>query len=253
MDILTDAPPSDPDVRLAYGREPLQFGDLRLPPGDGPFPLVVTVHGGYWQAHYNLTHLGHACVDLAAHGIATWNVEYRRIGDPGGGYPGTLEDAAAALSFVEQLADGYPLELDRLAAFGHSAGGQLALWAGARTGVALRGVVSAAGVTDLYETARRGDDHGLIARLLGGSAGEVPARWEDASPSARLPLRIRQVIACGTADLHFEPNERYAEAARAAGDDVELLAFPGADHFELIDPVTSEWGALRRVLGDLLA
>lgn len=252
-DILTDPPPPDANARVAYGPEPLQFGDLRLPDGAGPFPLVVMVHGGYWQAHYNLTHLGHACVDLAAHGIATWNVEYRRIGDPGGGYPGTLGDVAVAFAFVEQLAGAHPLDRDRVAAFGHSAGGHLALWAGARSDVAPRGVVSAAGVVDLHETARRGDDHGLIARLLGGGPDEIPARWADASPSARLPLGLRQVIACGSEDVHLEPNERYADAARAAGDEVELLTFPGADHFELIDPSTPEWAALRRTLADLIA
>jgi acetyl esterase/lipase len=107
--ILTAQPPPDADARLAYGDSPLQFGDLRLPAGDGPHPLVVVVHGGYWQAIYNLIHAGHLCVDLADHGIATWNVEYRRIGDPGGGYPGTIDDVAAAFAFVGELGRRYPL------------------------------------------------------------------------------------------------------------------------------------------------
>src|SRR5579871_4297586 len=101
-EILTIPPPADADARIPYGPEPLQFGDLRLPSGAGPHPLVVVVHGGYWQAIYNLTHAGHLCADLAAHGIATWNVEYRRLGDPGGGYPGTLEDVTAAFTFTEE-------------------------------------------------------------------------------------------------------------------------------------------------------
>src|SRR5579872_6257352 len=121
--ILTAQPPPDADARIVYGEGPLQFGDLRLPAGEGPHPLVVVVHGGYWQAIYNLIHAGHLCVDLADHGIATWNLEYRRIGDPGGGYPGTIDDVAAGFAFIGELGRRYPLDLERVAAFGHSAGG----------------------------------------------------------------------------------------------------------------------------------
>jgi acetyl esterase/lipase len=252
-DILTAQPPPDADVRLAYGDSPIQFGDLRLPAGDGPHPLVVVVHGGYWQAIYNLTHAGHLCVDLADHGIATWNVEYRRIGDPGGGHPGTIDDVAAAFAFVRELGRRYPLDLDRVAAFGHSAGGHLALLAGERSDLPLRGVVSAAGVVDLHETHRRGDDKGLIVRLLGGGPDELPDRWREASPRQRLPLGLRQVLAVGTADVHCEPNEGYAEATRAAGDEVELITFDGAGHFELIDPAAAEWQVLRARLELLTA
>jgi acetyl esterase/lipase len=92
-DILTDPPPPAATERLAYGDDPLQFGDLRLPPEDGPFALAVVLHGGYWQATYNLIHTGHMCVALAEAGVATWNVEYRRIGDVGGGWPRTGDDA----------------------------------------------------------------------------------------------------------------------------------------------------------------
>ncbi len=251
--ILTAQPPPDADVRLAYGDSPLQFGDLRLPAGEGPHPLVVIVHGGYWQAIYNLIHAGHLCVDLADHGIATWNVEYRRIGDPGGGFPGTIDDVAAAFAFVNELGRWYPLDLDRLAVFGHSAGGHLALLAGERSGLRLRAVLSAAGVVDLHETHRRGDDKGLIVRLLGGEPDELPDRWREASPRQRLPLGVRQVLAVGTADVHCEPNESYADAAREAGDEVELVTFDGAGHFELVDPAAVEWKVLRGRLEALLA
>jgi acetyl esterase/lipase len=252
-DILTDPPPPEADARVAYGHEPLQFGDLRLPSGPGPHPLVVVVHGGYWQAIYNLTHAGHLCVDLASQGVATWNVEYRRIGDPGGGYPGTFEDVSDAFAYVPELAERFPLDLGRVAAFGHSAGGQLALLAGARSGLELRGIVSAAGVVDLHETDRRGDDRGLITRLLGGGPDELPERWRETSPRSRLPLGLRQVLAVGSADVHFEPNSAYAEAARASGDEVEFIAFDGAGHFELVDPGAAEWQVLRSRLHALLA
>lgn len=251
-EILTDQPPPDADARIAYGPEPLQFGDLRLPAGSGPHPLVVVIHGGYWQAIYNLTHAGHLCVDLARHGIATWNVEYRRIGDPGGGWPGTAEDVSRALAFVRELAREHPLDLDRVVVIGHSAGGHLAVWSSLRSDLPLRGVVSLAGVVDMHAIELTGDDHGLARRLLGGGPDEVPERWREASPREQLPWGIVTVLACGTADVHWGPNEQTAEAARLAGSDVELLPLPGAGHFELVDPTTPEWAIIRARIEELL-
>lgn len=211
------------------------------------------IHGGYWQAIYNLTHAGHLCVDLASHGIATWNVEYRRIGDPGGGWPAALEDVTQALEHVSVLSESYPLDVARVAVMGHSAGGQLALLAGIRTSLTLRAAVSLSGVVDLHETDRQGDDNGLIARMLGGRPEQVPDAWRDASPRAHLPLGIRYVLACGTEDVHWGPNKATAEAARAAGDEVELLPLPGAGHFELVDPLAPEWAVIRDKLRKLLS
>jgi acetyl esterase/lipase len=252
-DIVTDPPPPAADARLAYGTEPLQFGDLRLPAAGGPHPLVVVVHGGYWQAIYNLTHAGHLCVDLAEHGIATWNVEYRRLGDVGGGWPATGEDVVGALAHVRALARDYPLDLGRVVVIGHSAGGHLAVWSALHTDVPLRGVVSLAGVVDLQMLAATGDDHGTIEWLLGGAPNEVPERWRDASPREQLPWPVRTVLVCGTADVHWRPNEATAEAALAAGSDVELLPLAGAGHFEPIDPATAEWRIVRAKIEDLLA
>jgi acetyl esterase/lipase len=250
--VLTDPPPPEADARLAYGPEPLQFGDLRLPDGTGPHPIVMMIHGGYWQAIYNLIHAGHLCVDLAAHGIATWNVEYRRIGDPGGGWPGAFEDVRLALEHLSALADDYPLDLERVGVMGHSAGGQLALLAARRATMPFRAVISLAGVVDLRATDRQGDDKGLITRMLGGRPEETPDLWDEGSPSSHLPLGFRYVLACGTEDVHWEPNQAAAEAAGAAGDDVELVALPGAGHFELVDPVAPEWAVIRRKLQGLL-
>jgi acetyl esterase/lipase len=251
-EILTSPPPPPADVRIAYGPEPLQFGDLRLPRGGGPHPLVAVVHGGYWQAIYNLTHAGHLCVDLAAHGVATWNIEYRRIGDPGGDWPGPLDDVVLALDQVSALGQSFPLELERVVAAGHSAGGHLALLGALKTATQLRGVISLAGVVDPNETDRRGDDRGLTRRLLGGAPNELPGLWWEASPRARLPLGFRYVLACGTADAQWGPNLATAAAAREAGDDVELLELPGAGHFELVDPLSAEWPLVRAKLLALL-
>jgi acetyl esterase/lipase len=252
-DLLTEAPPPAADARIAYGPEPLQFGDLRLPHGGERHPLAVVIHGGYWQAIYNLIHAGHLCVDLAAHGIATWNVEYRRLGDVGGGWPATGDDVLRALAHVCALADDHPLDRDRVVVIGHSAGGQLAVWSSLHTEVPLRGVVSLAGVVDMEALAAIGADHGLIARLLGGDPEEVPERWRAASPVHHLPWPYRTVLACGTADVHWGPNESTAAAAVEAGADVELLPLEGASHFELIDPQASEWALVRRRIEGLLA
>ena len=237
---------------MAYGAEHLQFGDLRLPGGTGRFPLVVNVHGGYWQAIYNLTHAGHLCVDLAAHGIASWNVEYRRLGDPGGEWPGPLDDVVQAVDHVPALAAEYPLDLERVVLMGHSAGGHLVLLAARRTAVPLRGVVSLAGVVDPHEIDRIGDDNGLVRRLLGAGPEEAPERWREASPRALLPLGFRYVLGCGTEDVHWEPNRMTAADALAAGDDVELLGLDGAGHFEPVDPLTPEWAEVRATLEELI-
>jgi acetyl esterase/lipase len=210
------------------------------------------IHGGYWQAIYNLTHAGHLCVDLAAQGIATWNVEYRRIGDPDGGWPAALDDVSRALEFLSGIAPEQSLDLSRLVVMGHSAGGQLALLAARRSALRLRGVVSLSGVVDLRATDRQGDDNGLISRLLGGRPEDVPHLWDEASPSSFLPLGFRYVLACGTEDIHWGPNETTARVAREAGDDVELLPLPGAGHFELVDPRAPEWVVIREKIHDLL-
>jgi len=254
FDILTEPPPTDADVRLTYGPEPLQFGDLRLPGGvgNGPHPLVVMIHGGAWQAIYNLTHAGHLCVDLAEHGIASWNIEYRRIGDPGGGWPGTGDDVLLALNYVHELERNYPVDLERVVLMGHSAGGHLAVWSSLNTDLPLRGVISLAGTVDMHTHAAAGHDHGLITRLLGGGPEDKPELWQSVSPRQHLPWPVKTVLICGTADVHWSHNEETAEAARQVGGDVEFISLPDADHFEVVDPPAAEWKVVRRTIERLI-
>src|SRR5439155_23789454 len=150
-DILKLAPPPA-DARLPYGKDSNQFGELRLPKseakGKKSSAVVMNIHGGFWRSKYNLAHAGHLCGALTAKGLATWNIEYRRVGNPGGGWPGTFEDIANGLKYIQQHAAEHHLDTKRIVVIGHSAGGQLAVCLAHRA-PEIRGVVSLAGVLDL--------------------------------------------------------------------------------------------------------
>jgi acetyl esterase/lipase len=265
-DIL-DLPPPRADARISYGPDPLHFGDLRLPVGRRPHPVAVVIHGGFWRAKYDLQHIGHLCAALANEGVATWSIEYRRMGDPGGGWTGTFADVARAAGHLRELAPAYNLDLGRVPALGHSAGGHLALWlAGCgripegdpihvEDPLPLGGVVPLAGVADLRMAWQLGLSGRVVHDFLGGGPEEVPERYASASPAEMLPLGVRQVLVHGTADdiVPFEIARTYHDAALAAGDDVELVALPGAGHFELIDPRSREWPAVVSAVRSILA
>jgi pimeloyl-ACP methyl ester carboxylesterase len=222
-DILTDPPPAAADARLAYGPEPLQFGDLRVPAGAGPFPLALVLHGGYWQATYNVIHTGRLCEALTAEGLVTWNLEYRSVGVPGGEWPGPREDLELALEYLHRL----PFEHDgRTVLVGHSAGGQLALWAAKRARLP---VLALAPVSDVRDAAERRGPESAPARFM------APEHYGNGSPLELLPLGVPQILIHGTVDesVPYEMSERYVEAA---GGEAELVTLDGAGHFEPIDP-----------------
>ncbi len=253
-DIL--ARPTPPaDLRIAYGPAQSQFGELRLPSGEGPHPLAIALHGGFWRARYDLAYFGHVCAALTARGIATWNVEYRRLGEPGGGWPGTFLDVARAADYVRELAPTYNLDLGRALSIGHSAGGQLALWLAGRHRIApdsplctpdplrLHAAVSLAGVLDLARAEELSLSENVTRQFLGGTPAQAPERYAAASPIALLPLGLRQVLIHGTEDdsVPFQISERYEQAAVTAGDPATLVALLGTGHFELVDPESHEW------------
>ena len=238
-DILTDPPPAAADARVVYGPDPQQFGDLRVPAGDGPFPLALVLHGGYWQATYNLIHTGHMCEALRDAGIASWNVEYRRVGDPGGEWPAAGEDLELALAQAERL----PFAHDgRAVLVGHSAGGQLALWAAQRTGLP---VVALAPVSDVRDAVERRGPESAPGRFM------AREHFADGSPLELLPLGARQIVVHGTADdsVPYEMSLRYVEAARG---EAELVTLDNVGHFEPIDPqapaFTETLAAIQRLL-----
>jgi acetyl esterase/lipase len=247
-DILDEPPPPAADARLPYGPEPKQFGDLRLPGVDRLFALAVVIHGGAWEAQYNLITAGHLCRALGDQGIATWNVEYRSTGDVGGHWPGAGDDVARAIEFVGELIERHPIDGERIALVGHSAGGQLALWATKRAQLP---VVALAAVSDLRESAERVGPGGAVARFLGGMPEDVPDVYAQASPRELLPLGVRQILIHGDADVSV-PYAQSTSYLEAAGPEAELVTLPGADHFEPIDPKAPEFAQTLTAVHSLL-
>jgi acetyl esterase/lipase len=240
--------------RIVYGMDPFHFCDLRLPDGKGPHPVAIIVHGGFWRTEYGLDYMGHVCAALVKVGIATWNIEYRRLGNPGGGWPGTFEDVAKAAGHVASIASEFNLDLNRMIAIGHSAGGHLAFWLAAEKKPPLRAVIGLAGVVDLRRAWELRLSNAAVADFLGGSPADVPDRYEFASPIERLPLGIPQRLFHGTSDtsVPYEISERYVHTAQLRGDDAELITLEGADHFEAVDPRTKEFEPVRQCAVSLL-
>jgi acetyl esterase/lipase len=253
--------------RLAYGEGRLRFGDLRLPSGDAPFPLAVIIHGGCWRSENDLGHISHLSSALTRTGIATWTIEYRRVGDAGGGWTGTFEDVAAGIDHARALAKQFPLDLSRVVLIGHSAGGHLALWVAARRNLpegsplssaeplVARGVVSLAGISDL-RTFSVGSAYcnASVPPLLGGTADEVPERYRQASPIELMPLRVPQRLLHGALDTYVpvEQSRMFADRARSLGDDVELTVLPAIGHFDLIAPWSRAWPTVERTVMKVL-
>jgi acetyl esterase/lipase len=262
----------------------LQFGDLWIPglirgefaPKEHVktrWPLVVFLHGGWWESTYDLGYAGFLCQAMKAQGVAVWSLEYRRVGDSGGGWPGTMQDVAAGMDHVVKLAEAYPLDTERVIAAGHSAGGQLAFWLAGRhhiphtsvlaepqPNLALQGVVALAGAVDLRLTTelsgffsfRKGAP--CVRDLIGGDAKHFPERYSAADPGQLLPLGVRQVLVQGTEDDQIPPQipGRWADNARRQGDSVDIRIVPGAGHFDIVDPESSAWHVTRDAMLSLL-
>jgi len=231
-----------------YGEHPRQVADLHTPREAGPHPVVVVLHGGYWQPPYTRLVTRPLCLDLVRRGYAAYNVEYRRLGRDGGGWPQTFQDVAAAIDHLAELRDA-ALDLDRVMLLGHSSGGQLALWAAGRAwlpsgAVGSAPVVRPLGVAALAAVSDLESAGAPALELLGGGPSAVPGRWAQADPIRRLPLGlpVGMVHSVDDETVSVERSREYAAAARAAGGVVTLTEAPGG-HRDPIDPSSPAWAA----------
>jgi acetyl esterase/lipase len=259
--------------KYQYGDDPSQWGELFLPEAATTRGVVVVIHGGYWRSQYG-AELGEPLArDLAMHGMAAWNLEYRRAGN-GGGWPHTFEDVLAGIDKLRDIAGTHGLSLDKVVALGHSAGGHLAVWAAGRTKLAqlgapdadrqlvrknddgavhLTGVVSQSGLLNLADAEKFNLSNGAVSNLLGGSSEKYPKRHKYVDPMSAVPLRIPVYAVHGMEDdtVPMSQSESYAGAAKAAGSPVQLLKVPG-DHFALIDPKAAAYRKCRELVQLLL-
>ena len=251
---ILEVPAAPPGLHIAYGDDEFQFGELYLPNGKGPHPVAIVIHGGYWRARYDLRHIGHFCVALSKAGIAAWSLEYRRIGNAGGGFPGTFDDVRTGASHLAKIATERSLDLEHMVATGHSAGGHLALWLAKQSALPLRGVVPLAPVADLKRAWELKLSSNVVEEFLGGAPAQVAERYRSASPMEMLPIGVRQRVIHGDRDdvVPVAMSRAYVAAARKSGDDCTLTEPDGAGHFELIDPRTAAWGRVRDTIIGLL-
>ncbi len=257
VDDYMKQPRHAPAAVIRYGPAPAQVAELFLPKRKGPHPVIVLLHGGCFLAEYQgLAQTSAIADDLAARGYAVWNVDYRKLGEPGAGYPGTFLDVATAVDRLRTEAPKYNLDTRRVIALGHSAGGHLALWAAARgklpadsplrtaDPLPIRTVVSLAGIGDLKGQAKVfaipcGDD--TIERLIDRARRKSP--YADTSPAELLPSGTKVVMVHGAYDPVLPPytGRAYADLARHAGDKAEVVTIPDAGHFDVVIPTTAAW------------
>ncbi len=249
------------DHIIAYGDDPLQYGELRLPDGEGPFPVVVFMHGGCWMSEYDIAHSRKLTDAFAREGIAVWSLEYRRIGDPGGAWPGTFDDIEAGFAHLSELMGRFALDPNQVILAGHSAGGHLALWMAQRIEeqqsanmIRPRGVLGLAPAPDLEYLFEQGACGNAAGLLMGGSPEEYPERYAYGSVANRIPQSTPQIAIIGKFDETWRPvGVRYANAASGMGAPIKVIDAPEAGHFELIDPDSTTWplvlGAARELLG----
>jgi len=257
-------PASAPTVVSNYGADSLQVGELRLPGGDGPFPVVVVIHGGCWTSGYATSrNTGAIATSLTEQGVATWNVEYRQVGDAGAGWPQTFLDWGMATDHLRTLAEDYPLDLGNITVIGHSAGAHAALFVASRPSLpedsevrgedplAVNAAVAIDGPGDLgsfVEIDEQICGQPVIVPLMGGTPETHPRRYSDASPIAQLPLGVRQGLISSSSVLTPETAETYRAAAADAGDTVDVVVFGDSGHFEVIAPGTNEWEAVEHLI-----
>jgi acetyl esterase/lipase len=244
-------------LRIPYGDGEWQFADLWLPQADSAAaPTVVLVHGGFWRSIYGLDLMDPLAADLAARGVPAWNIEYRRVGHEGGGWPGTLADVAAAIDLLRVIGPDHRLDLDDVAVVGHSAGGHLALWLASRTVlpagapgsdpvVTPRRAIGLAPVADLASAERDSVGNGAVGDFLGGGPADVPDRYAVATPAVVAGVDV--VVVRGSADVDVPAAYTLPPGSDVSG--VTIIDIAGDGHFDLIDPASRSWAAALSAIG----
>ncbi len=254
------------DIRIFYGDEPSQFADLRLPKATGPYPVAIIIHGGCWVSSFadlqNTSALADAIRDI---GFATWNIEYRREDNIGGGWPGTFNDIGNATDFLRNISSKYLLDLNRVIVIGHSAGGQLALWLAGRNKLpptsslykkdplVLQTVIALGGVPDLKMFRKHGEkicNGDVVGKLLGNNEELIEKHYADASPINLLPITTRQILIYGADDqvVPFTFGKQYTQKAKRLGSPAKLIQIKHGAHHEYNVPNSVTWPIILSVI-----
>lgn len=253
---LTSRPRPEPSAEIRWGEGPAERVDLWLPEGEGPYPVAVMVHGGCWQKSIaDRTLMNWMADGLRQRGWAVWNIEYRGVDEPGGGYPGTFQDVGAAADELQARAGALNLDLSRVTGIGHSAGGHLVLWLAARSKLAgasqlaagnplhFQGVVVSGGLADLEASRPVTAPSCLDAiydQLTGPASAQRPDPLADTSPARLFPIGVPFVSVNGSNDQIAPPRlgEALTRKAEAAGDTAAFVVVPATGHVELVAPDT---------------
>ncbi len=261
--------PIPADHRIAYGDHPMQFGDLRIPEGEGPWPVAILIHGGCWLDIATLQYFDRVAEAVTDMGIVTWNIEYRPVNVEGGGWPNTFLDVGQAVDKLRDIAAEHDLGMERVITLGHSAGGHLALWAAGRSRIPesselyvedplpIGGTVSLAGVPELRRFRQLDPSpcgEATIDRLMGGGPRDFPGRYLAGSPFQMLPLNVAQRHITGRNDeiVPFRQVSPYNYESQSAGDDSELVVVPGAGHWDVVWPGSDAWASVEEAIRSLL-
>lgn len=247
-----------PTAIFHYGKEKLQYGELRMPSGKGPFPLVIIIHGGCWLSQMATTKImSPLATAITKEGIATWSIEYRGVDVPGGRWPGTYNDANAGIQYINKIAKKYNLDLNKVIILGHSAGGELALWEAAKTKLPIRGVIDLSGpgnLPEFYPLQMHTCGADVVTQLMHGSPTQNPSNYKKGSPSELLPLGVKQILITGAEDIDVPSYlaQSYAQAAQKAGDTVQFIEVKNAAHFEMVSPSSTAWPVVNKAILELL-
>lgn len=231
-----------PAAMIPYGNDLLQFGLLWLPPSERRPPAqIVLIHGGCWLNTYDIQHTYALSTALAQAGYAVWSLEYRRTGDNGGGWPWTFEDIKAGLTHVHPT-DNFAVMPTIVV--GHSAGGHLALLAGALDSQ-LQGVIGLGAITDIVSYSQgEGSCQNAAQQFMGGTFETLPADYHAANPAEKTP-HPNTVLLHGSAD-EIVPMEQ------AAMTGARTVIVDGAGHFDWTHPGTEAFQVLLQTLEDML-